>query len=354
MKKIENITHTVDIVNAEFLDSRAMYMTLYNRYPNIHMIRAIDATKAVEQLMTDFSAQIVQQYRHQEYNHKHKKFAQTVTLLVMDNGCILEFGHAYCEVLHNGQAAAFIDSVTAFVLKFKEKRIRTQPEINLLMRNRNGLYLKSMEIKRTKLDIGMYYEDDFAPIDQLIQQRLSRKKDKGVVLLHGVPGTGKTTYLRYLIGRLKKQVLFISPDMANDIMSPDFIELLMGYPDSILVIEDAEHVIMDRKAGKNAAVSHLLNLSDGLLADCLNIQLVCSFNSHLSAVDSALLRKGRLIASYEFKRLPVPKAQVLSDSLGYQSVIQQPLTLAEIVNQHESTFEKETAQIGFRAGLQAC
>jgi predicted AAA+ superfamily ATPase len=45
----------------------------------------------------------------------------------------------------------------------------------------------------------------------VIQQRLRKKEDKGIVLLHGLPGTGKTTYLRYLIGRIKKRVLFVSP-----------------------------------------------------------------------------------------------------------------------------------------------
>ena len=68
-----------------------------------------------------------------------------------------------------------------------------------------------MEIKKTKLDLELYYEDDFIEVDRTIQNRLTKKDDKGIVLLHGLPGTGKTTYLRYLIGRLKKKVLFLSP-----------------------------------------------------------------------------------------------------------------------------------------------
>jgi len=37
-------------------------------------------------------------------------------------------------------------------------------------------------------------------IDKSIRDRLSTENDKGIVLLHGLPGTGKTTYLRHLIG----------------------------------------------------------------------------------------------------------------------------------------------------------
>jgi ATP-dependent 26S proteasome regulatory subunit len=191
------------------------------------------------------------------------------------------------------------------------------------------------------------YDDDFIEIDKVIQKRLKKEKDKGIVLLHGLPGTGKTTYLRYLIGKIKKKVLFVSPDLAQDIMNPEFMELLIDHPNSVVIIEDAEKVIMDRRFG-NSSVANLLNLSDGLLADCLNIQLICSFNSELSAVDSALLRKGRLIAKYEFRKLPVEKAQKVSNHLGFNNVINKPMTIAEISNQHQPSYEVERQVIGFK------
>jgi energy-coupling factor transporter ATP-binding protein EcfA2 len=216
-----------------------------------------------------------------------------------------------------------------------------------------GLVLKSMEFKKTKLDLSLYYEDDFMAIDQLIFKRLNTNDDKGIVLLHGIPGSGKTTYLRYLIGRLKKRVLFLSPAVAGNIMQPDFIDLLIDNPNTILVIEDAENIIMDRKTTGNSSVSNLLNLSDGLLADCMNVQVVCTFNSDLSQVDSALMRKGRLIAKYEFGKLSVSKAQSLSGKQGFNTQIYQPMTIAEIMNQHEPSFEKVEIPIGFRAGLRS-
>lgn len=71
---------------------------------------------------------------------------------------------------------------------------------------------------------------------------------------------------------------------------------------------------MDENSNNSySPVSTLLNLADGLLSDCLNIQIVCSFNTDLSMVDKALMRKGRLIAKYEFKELEVEKAQNLSN-----------------------------------------
>ncbi|MES1218525.1 MAG: AAA family ATPase, partial [Bacteroidota bacterium] len=207
----------------------------------------------------------------------------------------------------------------------------------------------AMEIKRTKLDLNLFYEDDFTGIDAVIQKRLRQKNDKGIVLLHGLPGTGKTTYLRYLVGKIKKRVLFLSPSVAGNLMNPDFIEMLINNPNTVLIIEDAENIIMDRRYNSSSSVSNLLNISDGLLADFLNVQLICTFNSALTTIDSALLRKGRLIARYEFGKLGISKAQRLSNHFGFDKSISEPLTLAEIANPHDKQEEiKQPEVIGFR------
>jgi ATP-dependent 26S proteasome regulatory subunit len=117
------------------------------------------------------------------------------------------------------------------------------------------------------------------------------------------------------------------------------------------VIEDAENIIIDRNKQGSSSVSALLNLADGLLSDCLNIQIVCSFNTDLSRVDSALLRKGRLIAKYEFLELETPKAQALSDKLGFATTIDKPMTLTAIYNQEETDFQPIVRRnvIGFQS-----
>ncbi len=255
----------------------------------------------------------------------------------------------HCEIMHDGWQPEFIDDITKIASRFKEKKRRAPLEINLVVQGVSGLTLQPMEIKPTKLDLGLFYDDDFKVVDEIIRKRLGRKRDKGIVLLHGLPGTGKTTYLRYLIGKIKKRVLFLSPGVAGSIMSPGFINLLISNPDTVVIIEDAENVIMDRRTNDNSAVSNLLNISDGLMADFLNIQVICTFNSPLTMVDSALMRKGRLIAKYEFDKLNIRKSQALSDHLGFKNVIRQPMSVAEIANQHEKEFASKPVQVlGFR------
>jgi len=243
----------------------------------------------------------------------------------------------------------FIEECTGLMTQFKKKQRRQPLEINLISRGRNGLELKQLEVKRTKLNLDLFYEDDFRTVNDTICKRLKKENDKGIVLLHGLPGTGKTTYLRYLIGKIKKRVLFVSTNVAADITSPDFIDLLVSNPNSVLIIEDAENIIMDRKLNGNASVSNLLNISDGLLADFLNVQIICTFNNSLTMVDSALMRKGRLIARYEFGKLGIQKAQRLSNHIGFNHFISKPMTIAELANPSENNSVLErTEVVGFR------
>jgi len=333
-----------------FLDCKALYLHQFNKFPSISYIYGLDGEKAFFAFKEKYGGEVLSIHEYRMYERKRKQYEFDESILILNNDCLIDFNVNCCYVLHDGAAGLLVQEYTLFINVFKARQRKKPFEINLIVNDGHGLDLKAMEIKRTKLDVDLFYEDDFAAVDEVISARLNKKNDKGIVLLHGLPGTGKTTYLRYLIGRIRKKVLFLSPNVACDLTSPRFIDLLINNPNTVIVIEDAENIIMERNASGSAAVSNLLNISDGLLADFLNVQLVCTFNSSLTLVDSALLRKGRLIAKYEFGKLSVTKAQKLSDYLGFNNKIVKPMTVAEISNQHEKEVEvKPVKVIGFRA-----
>lgn len=338
-----------NVFDSRFMETKALYIYHFNILPSIHFVNSIDGEKAFAAFNEKYAVMALHVHTYRWYNHQNKKFQFDRTVIILNNNCIIEFDTGYCEMLHDGNAGQFIKEVAVLVMKYKERKKRQPSEINLIVRDSGGLDLKTMEIKNTKLDIDLFYADDFKEVDDVIRKRLKQKNDKGIVLLHGLPGTGKTTYLRYLIGKIKKRVMFLSPNVAGNLMDPDFIDLLIDNPDTVLVIEDAENIIMDRRNSTDSSVSNLLNISDGLLADFLNVQLVCTFNSPLTMIDRALMRKGRLIAKYEFGKLSIPKSQKLSDHLGFKNVIKKPMTVAEISNQNEKEFEiSQVEVIGFR------
>lgn len=345
----QRIINANSVFSNHYLDSKALYMYCFNSVPCISFINHIDGEKAFEAFKVKYSLSICSVHRYRSFAKKQKKIEFDDTLVILKNNYVLEFDSTYCEILHDHQSEELVNELVEFFKAFKERQRRKPLEINLIVKNGNYIELKSMEIKRTRLDLDLFYEDDFKYIDEVIRKRLNQKNDKGIVLLHGLPGAGKTTYLRYLIGKIRKRVLFLAPNIAGNLIDPEFIDLLIDNPNSVVIIEDAENIIIDRKSSRNSSVSNLLNISDGLLADFLNVQLICTFNSSLTLVDNALMRKGRLIAKYEFGKLNIMKAQRLSIHFGYDSIIKRPMTIAEIANQNEKEYgESKIEVIGFR------
>ena len=348
----QKILDTNKVFSDRYLDSKAMYMYSFRSIPCISFVKHINGEKAFHATKEKFGKMIQSVHSYRSYHRKDLKTEFDDTMVVLNNECVLDFGSSYCEILHSYSSAVFVRELTELVKSFKERQRRRPLEINLIVKNSRYMGLKPMEIKRTRLDLDLYYEDDFMDTDEMIRKRLNQKNDKGIVLLHGLPGTGKTTYLRHLIGKIKKRVLFLSPNIASSLVDPEFIDLLIDNPNCVVIIEDAENIIMDRRSNPDSSVSNLLNISDGLLADFLNVQLICTFNSSLTLVDSALMRKGRLIAKYEFGKLSVRKAQRLSDRLGYRNLIVKPMTIAEITNPEEVEYKTERTEIiGFKRQL---
>lgn len=346
--KIMNVNSN-NIFSGGFLCGKNLFMYCFGLIPSSNYIWGIDGEKAFKVLQDNYAELIESVHSHRSFDRQKRKYSFDETFVILKNGCIIEFDTNYCEIFHSNVQSDFIDECTLYMRKYKERQKRQPLEINLVKSGREGFDLHQIEIKRTKLDIDLFYNDDFKPVHDLIFKRLMKKEDKGIILLHGLPGTGKTTYLRHLIGKIKKRVLFLSPNLASEITDPGFVKLLVSNPNTVLIIEDAEKVIMDRSLSGSASVSNLLNISDGLLADFLNIQIICTFNSNVAMVDAALMRKGRLIASYEFGKLSQEKAQLLSDHLKLDQIVDRPMTLAEVTHPHDNAEVMQRPRVaGFR------
>ena len=335
-----------------YLNVFNLFTAHYNAIPNfIHEID-IDCLKANSWFAEHYKNEIKDCYYSKIYRDQTNKAELDEMFYFLYEDLIVNFEVENMKVrfLFKKTDIAKIELINLEINKFKKRRKKGLPEISLLVNISSGIETKSLFITKPKLSIADNYNDDFKEIHQAIIKRLSKKNDKGLVLLHGKPGTGKTSYIRYLASMIKKQVIFLPPNMAGAITNPDLISILIDNPNSIFVIEDAENIVINREKNGYSPVSALLNISDGLLSDCLNIQIVCSFNTDISKIDSALMRKGRLIAKYEFKELELEKARSLSGKLGFTSTIDSPMTLTAIYNQEEKDFQqtKNKSAIGFK------
>lgn len=215
-------------------------------------------------------------------------------------------------------------------------------------------YLKDAKVDYDdRYDFNMLYPDEFMPIADNIDSFIKGGRS-GMVILHGLQGSGKTSYIRKLIhDNPERRFVYLPMTMAAHLSSPDFVSFLHEkMRDSVVILEDCEQILESRDSGNGGgAISTLLNMSDGLLADGLNIQFICTFNAEIGRIDKALLRKGRLIDKYEFGKLGQEKAKALSELIhGSSEFVKGDMSLAEIFNMGSDNHAQEQParkKIGF-------
>jgi SpoVK/Ycf46/Vps4 family AAA+-type ATPase len=256
--------------------------------------------------------------------------------------------HMYWDQSLTERAEAIVKEINKMMVYNVEKS-----SVYMVIQDDSGLDLRSFDINIPELDIELNYGKEWADKHDYLLKALSRENKKGIALLHGLPGTGKSMYIRYLISLLSENrtMIYLPNQLINSLTDPSFLPLMADYPNSILIIEDAEEAIKSRKQG-GATVDKILNLSDGIISDFLGTQIICTFNSDITVIDEALLRKGRLILKHEFKKLDIQSAQKLADKLGKGIKVDKEMTVSEVYNVEELYSEdtKVTQKIGFGFG----
>lgn len=213
-------------------------------------------------------------------------------------------------------------------------RQTSKSRIHMLVNYYGDVDLKPLDIPEVETDIRLNYGKEFLAVNDTIIESLN-SKSSGLYLFYGEPGTGKSSYIKYLLsGVLKRKVVYVPINLINSLMSPDFLPLLLNNQNTILVIEDAEKALLSREDSpeNSSLVSAVLNLTDSFISTTLNISIVATFNTARENLDKALLRKGRLQHSHEFKKLDTAEAQMLIDHLGFEHKATEPMTLADIYN----------------------
>lgn len=231
----------------------------------------------------------------------------------------------------------------------KETQPKKHSNVYLLCSSDGMLNLQRFDIKlpQKKMDLELNYGADAkAKFDKVIES-VSKNKN-GLVLFSGDPGTGKSTFIKYLTTKTTRKVIYLSSGAAEQLTNPDFLSFIMGYRNSILLLEDAEKVLRSRDSQDNEAISNILNITDGILGDCLNILVIATFNIDRENIDSALVRKGRLLLEHHFKALPAENCNRILKSIGSSRKTDDPMTLAEIYNEEDNFHsEEEKRKVGF-------
>jgi hypothetical protein len=186
----------------------------------------------------------------------------------------------------------------------------------------------------------------------------TRERQSGLTILEGPPGTGKTSLVSEMIRRLRTTHLFYVLPVCNDgaLTSPELVsfwqEQHRQHPNrlKVVVMEDAERVLLGRSASTRDAVAAVLNIADGLLGRMLRLHLICSINARFEDLDPAIQRPGRLMNYRRFPLIPRERAVALAAKQGTAFVPHPEVdefTMAEVLQPSPAQPRVEPRRIGF-------
>lgn len=250
-----------------------------------------------------------------------------------------------------------------FIVLKREKNVKAK--IGVISMSNGDYYVKDFSLEDKlpiMLEMDLHYGDGFSNFHESLLKRLCTST-KGLILFHGEPGTGKTQYIRHLLGELSKidkSVIYFSPAMASQVTSPDMMSFLQRHMaeqqrDCIILIEDAEPLLENRNSGdRSEGITNLLNMTDGILNDMLGVTVIATFNIDIAKIDAALLRPERLIARKWFSKIDWTTGEKLLKFLGMgkRDDISWPATIADIYakkKENEILYHgvKENTTVGF-------
>lgn len=120
-------------------------------------------------------------------------------------------------------------------------------------------------------------------------------------MLYGVPGAGKTSFIKGLAGMLNRDLYILTFDVntTNDILNKAITSI--HNKNAILLLEDIDCLFIDRNAVEKTKVSFsaLLNILDGVRGNAGLITMMTT--NHIDRLDPALLRPGRVDMMLKFE-----------------------------------------------------
>lgn len=261
-------------------------------------------------------------------------YKELIFLLSVDTGS----NHVYVQV-----AATAPHTLTPFKEFFsqgfflKEPPEKAQSCFTLI--HRNGDYdvlrIGSLDQEPTWEN---YPEDIANRFKEAMETLTDQKKSAGLLLLSGVPGTGKTHLIRAAIHLLPETctVVLVPNTVSLDLTSPALLSAFLrckGHREGqiVLILEDADNVLASREHHHSDAqgVGGLLNFADGILGQMLSIRVIATTNLNKLDIDAALRRPGRLIDHLVLGPLEGAVLEAAKKRLGVKSE-EKSMTLAEL------------------------
>jgi len=201
-----------------------------------------------------------------------------------------------------------------------------------------GYHLTRIGAAGTPLERGNYTDKLLNQYDHVVADLKADSPCGRLVIMSGIPGGGKTFIARALLADVPNAAfVVVPPHLVKDLGSPELVPALVSAKNHgfegpvVLVLEDADKVLVNRSAGDMAAISSLLNLGDGILGGVIDARILATTNASTLEMDPATRRPGRLCSYMNVGHLdPKHASLILKRLTGKDLRVAKDVTLAQV------------------------
>jgi hypothetical protein len=220
------------------------------------------------------------------------------------------------------------------------------------------------------LDVNDNYPPEVAAgVEQMLDPTFKPGDGGKLILWHGDPGGGKTYAIRALGWEWRKwcSMHYITDPETFFGDASYMLQVMLGYDDpydlaeedgkdekrerwKLIVIEDAGELLSpDARERTGQSLSRLLNVTEGLIGQGMQVMILITTNEPLRNVHPAVGRDGRCAIDITFEAL---EGDEVKDWLDRHQVDVEPpkkATLAELYALKKGNPQKRKAKVGFSA-----
>lgn len=243
----------------------------------------------------------------------------------------------YYKIDDIAKIETFLLEINNFIL---EEENVTDSKIYLIpsLSSTSQIEFEVNKLPESNNNVEYYYNDNtFKSINKLIKK--IEKNNKGLSIIYGERGTGKTSLLNYIANQVYKRCVFIPLNLIDVINNHGFRNLIIENPgfaltkSFVIIIDDCEVLNHDNMFGKsNITYANILQMVDGFYSDDINVHIILSFNeSEDDEIHEDLLDCNNLLDVIKVEALKKPKANKLLEHLSMKDRVDSEIFLIDII-----------------------
>jgi hypothetical protein len=195
-------------------------------------------------------------------------------------------------------------------------------------------------------NLDLYFNNDVLKKVKKLSKKIETES-KGISIIWGERGTGKSTLCCELLQNLEKRKIYIPSTLVDSVTNGvEFRNFLLKNKNVVLVIDDAENLSSDFYLKSNSFAKNLVQMVEGIDSDNFKVNIILIYNvDSIDDIDDNLLESNNILDVIEVDSLKIDKCKELSKFLKKNKHHKKEQKLINILKKNNQTKGKN--KIGY-------